>query len=434
MGWLGGIAGAFGGAGDYFQKERDRVDALRRTLAGAAGDVHDPEQLAALAKTMGFEDRDMEGLDLEALAGIGMPRETQRLGAMHSELGGLEEGHQIFQEGADLGHLLDKYDLGEVGKFGVERRPGAMWAAGQTEHHPGIRDAIGRRQAGFETAREGRVDEAGRTAESTTTGAGDAETALIIGQGANQKYRDAATGLARDNAFATSEGSAQAGISSFFKPFDIGGDIGEKTGEQRAQSQGDIYSSMYQPTANLQRTVVMDPETGQLTHAAFDPGSGLVTIPDYGEGQTPPAAAPDNYVEWEVARGIRDASKVPGESPPPNPNAIPNVGETWQGFYPPGSDPGTVSSESTTPDPTVPREPQPDDMSPEDTQQWLDMMLQKHSESEVFQSMGDPTSPGSVGGVVVTPEEEMLEQLRQQYGFGGASVDPIIDPGLFPPR
>ena len=433
MGWLGGIAGAFGGVGDYYQKERDRKDALAQSLANVAGDIHDPEQLAAMAKAMGFEDRHIEGLDLEGLAGIGMPRETQRLGAMHSELGGLEEGHQIFQEGADLGHLLDKYDLGEVGKFGVERRPGAMWAAGQTEHHPGLEDAIGRRQAGFETAREGRVGEAGRTAASTTKGTGEAEIENIIGQAANQKFRDAVTGMAQENAFATSQGQGQAAISNFFKPFEVGGGIGFKTGEDRARSQGEIYSSMYQPKANLQRTVVMDPETGQLTHAAFDPGSGLVTIPDYGEGKTPPAAAPDNYVEWEVAKGIRDASRAGGEPPPLDPNAIPNVGNTWQGFYTPGSDPGTVSPESTTPDPTVPRAPQPGDMSPEDTQQWLDMMLQKHSESEVFESMGDPTSPRSVGGVIVTPEEEMLDQLRQQYGFGGASVAPVIDPGLFPP-
>ena len=282
MGWLGGLAGACGGGGDYFQKERDRVDALRRTLAGAAGDVHDPEQLAALAKTMGFEDRDMEGLDLEALAGIGMPRETQRLGAMHSELGGLKEGHQIFEEGADIGHLLDKYDLGEVGKFGVERRPGARWAAGQTEHHPGLEDAI-----------EGRVGEAGRTAASTTTGAGDAETDLIIGRAANEKYTGAMDQMNRDNAFATSLGQSQGTLSSYYAPHDIGVEgIGFKTGEDMAESRANLYSSMYQPRANKQRTVVMDPETGQLTHAAFDPGSGLVTIPDYGEGKTPPAAAP----------------------------------------------------------------------------------------------------------------------------------------------
>lgn len=440
MGWLGGVAGAFGGAGDYFQKERDREDSLRQILAGLAPHVDDPAQLESVWGLLGGKPGAGD-IDFGSLAELGGERETQRVGAMHEYVQGLEEGHGLFQPGASTGPVEAKFDLGEVGRRGVsalmgpltEEQSGLGLAPGMSEHRPALMEAIENRRAGFETAREGRVGEAGRTAAATTKGAGDAEIDLIIGQGANERYRNAVTGMARDNAFATSEGQAQAGISSFFKPFNVGGGIGFKTGEQRAQSQGDIYSSMYQPTANKQRTVVMDPNTQQLTHAYFDPDSGRVTIPDYPEGEVAPAAAPDNYVEWAVGQGILDASRLGVEPPPPDPNAIPNVGEAWQEFYPEGAVPGTVYPEPTTQDPTVPREPQPGDMSPEDTQQWLDMMLQKHSESEVFQSMGDPTSPGSVGGVVVTPEEEMLEQLRQQYGFGGAPVAPVIDPGLFPP-
>lgn len=314
MGWLGGIAGAFGGAGDYFQKERDRKDALAQSLANVAGDIHDPEQLAAMAKTMGFEDRHIEDLDLNALAGIGMPRETQRLGALHSELGGLEEGHQIFQEDADIGHILDKYDLGEVGKFGVERRPGAMWAIGETEHHPGVRDAIGRRKAGFETAREGRVREAGETAGSTQKGQDMAEEDTYKRRFGNEEVMAAIEGVNRAAKRGEAIGAGEGGLQVWADDFKTEGNnmiSGWKQAMERAGIQSDLYRSARQPT-QFQRFQFVDPDETSPTYGLpiwgfYNPETGEFS--DDASGI--PRQAPENPLPYEIGNRL---NQNPSES------------------------------------------------------------------------------------------------------------------------
>lgn len=313
MGWLGGIAGAFGGAGDYFQKERDRKDALAQSLANVAGDIHDPEQLAAMAKTMGFEDRHIEDLDLNALAGIGMPRETQRLGALHSELGGLEEGHQIFQEDADIGHILDKYDLGEVGKFGVERRPGAMWAVGETEHHPGVRDAIGRRKAGFETAKESRVDEAGRTAGSTQAGQDRAEEETMGIRFGNPDIMNWIEGVNERAAAGTSLGTARGNQVAWADDYKTpSGHMisGWKQAMERAGIQSDLYKSARQPT-QFQRFQFVDPDETSPTYGLpiwgfYNPETGKFS--DDASGI--PRQAPENPLPYEISNRINPNASV----------------------------------------------------------------------------------------------------------------------------